>query len=60
MDRRLFVKFRVSPTERAALDALLAVEQRRVSEVMRELIRREAMALGVWPVREARAREVRQ
>jgi len=48
-NRGAFVGFRVSATERRALDRLLLLERRRASEVLRDLIRKEAKERGVWP-----------
>ncbi len=49
-NRGAFVGFRVSATERRALDRLLLLERRRASEVLRDLIRKEAKERGVWPI----------
>lgn len=48
--RKVFVGFRLSQTERRALDRLVALERRRASEVLRDLVRQEARKRGVWPV----------
>jgi len=45
-----FVRFRVSPAERQALDLMLEQEERKVSEFMRDLVRAEAARRGFWPV----------
>ncbi len=48
--RGRFIKVRLSATERVALDRVLAQEQRRTGEVVRELIREEARRRCLWPV----------
>jgi len=57
-NRGAFVGFRVSATERRALDRLLLLERRRASEVLRDLIRKEAKERGVWPVQGQQPQEV--
>ena len=57
-NRGAFVGFRVSATERRALDRLLLLERRRASEVLRDLIRKEAKERGVWPIGEQQPQEV--
>ena len=54
--RKTATGLRLSPVERQALDNLAALEQRRASEVLRELIRKEARERGVWPVQAQQSR----
>lgn len=59
-DRKVFVGFRLSQTERRALDRLVALERRRASEVLRDLVRQEARKRGVWPVQVQQPEEEQQ
>ena len=44
------LKARCTPAERAALLRIAECEIRTPSETLRELVRREAQARGLWPV----------
>lgn len=44
------IKIRLSVIERIALDSLARLELTSPSEVMRTLLRREALARGMWPL----------
>ena len=50
MIRSETIRARVTPTERQALALIAQEEDRRVSETLRELVRREAARRGLWPV----------
>lgn len=48
--RTEFVTVRLSSREKAIVRKLAAIDQRPVSEWLRELIRRRAERQGMWPV----------
>lgn len=50
-DKRATVRF--NQAERQALQAIARQERRTDSEMLRELVRREARAMGVWPIQRA-------
>jgi len=52
MIRKVVVGTRVNEVEHKALLKLAEMERRNNSEYLRELIRREAQAHGVWPARQ--------
>lgn len=52
MNKRARYEFRLSAVEREALGRLAQADSRKISEWIREIIRREAHARGLWPGRE--------
>ena len=58
--RKTATGIRLSPVERQALSNLAVLEQRCASELLREMIRREARSRGVWPVQEQRPQAAAQ
>jgi hypothetical protein len=48
-NRELLIQVRVSRRERQALDSIAIQEGRTTSEMLRELVRKEALSRGVWP-----------
>lgn len=48
MNRNRFVRVRLNDVEREALDLMLAQEERKPCEFIRELVRTEAQKRGLW------------
>jgi hypothetical protein len=48
--RDRFIRFRLSDSERQALDNMLTQEDRKPGEFLRELVRAEARRRGLWPL----------
>ena len=55
MQRIKVVQTRLSPDEKKALLAVSRHVRRKPSELVRELIRQEAVRLGLWPPQTSRA-----
>jgi len=49
VNKPLSIQARVSLSERTALQELARFEQRKPSEMLRELVRQAAQARGLWP-----------
>jgi len=50
MKKTDWMKLRATPIERAALEAIARQEARKPAEMLRELVRQEALRRGVWPM----------
>ena len=49
MNKTVAVQIRMTPIDKAAIQAVARFEQRKTSEMLRELVRQAAQERGLWP-----------